>query len=286
MSYRIQKVGVFGIFVLASIYSSPALSFECTRSTKYDFVSLRWDGLNPIPYATQKNEVQKISPELLQSALEFGFSAWSEPSCSSLRFEYKGEVEVDTPLSDMNQIITISDDWPEGTIDAVGLTTMTYNSLNGVIKYGKIEINESTFQFVDVLENNCSFSSEYDLHSVLTHEIGHFIGLAHLSLEDAQSRLDLGEDPASMSRQVEPCDFQFRSLEADDLEGACYMYPAGQNSRNCATLPSQESSFILNDSFSCQSHSWATPQDSNSSLYVLALGLLGLALRRRKKGQG
>jgi hypothetical protein len=277
-------LGILSGCIVTLFCAAPASAFECTRSAKHNFVSLRWDGLNPIPYGIQKNPNQRTSPELLKSALEFGFAAWSKPECSSLSFEFKGEVDADVPVSQLNQIIIISEDWPGSTDDVVGLTTVTYNTQSGLIKYGKIELNEAEFEFVDVVEDDCSFSVQYDLHSVLTHEIGHFIGLAHLSLEDAEELFQMGEAPATMSRAVEACDAQFRSLQGDDTVGVCFVYPVGQNSRSCATLPAQETSFVVNDSFSCAAHRPHPPKhEPRTNSWVLLFLLVAVFTRQPRK---
>ena len=251
------------------IVPSNAQAYECTRSSSFDFVSIHWSTTEPIPYAIQKNPDRRVALDALEAALETSFDSWSAPSCSSLAFDYKGEVDVGTELKEINQIVVVSADWPEMSLDAVGLTTMFYNPKNGVISHGKIEINEVEFEFVDVLESSCNFTTEYDLRAVLTHEIGHFIGLAHVSEEYRQERIDVGEDPPTMSPEVFECDEQFRTLEADDLEAVCYIYPAGRSSKSCATLPKQDSSFVKNDAFGCSSSN-----AYQSSLLSLILSLL------------
>jgi hypothetical protein len=276
-----MKTGL-AVVVLCVFSPLSAKAFECTRSSQYEFVSIYWAGSEPIQYAVQENTSRRMSLELLESALKAGFSQWSSPTCSSLQFDYRGEAEVRTELKEMNQIIVVSEEWPEASVDAVGLTTMFYNPKNGVISHGKIELNEVNFDFVDVLESGCGLATEYDLHAVLTHEIGHFIGLAHVSEAYRQARVDLGEDPPTMSPEVFECDEQFRTLEADDLEAVCFVYPAGQIARSCATLPSQKSSFISNDPFGCSAGLGNAQGGEYKGLGLLVLLLLlGTMMRVR-----
>lgn len=253
-------------------------AYECTRSSSYEFVSIHWSTTEPIPYAIQANSARRMALDELELALEASFDSWSAPSCSSLEFEYKGEVDAGTELKAVNQIVVVSSDWPAQSLDAVGLTTMFYNPKNGVISHGKIELNEAEFEFVDVRANSCNFTTEYDLQAVLTHEVGHFIGLAHVSEAYRQQRIDLGEDPPTMSPEVFECDEQFRTLEADDLEAVCYIYPAGRSSKSCATLPKQESSFVTNDAFGCSSSN-----AYQTSLFGLIVGLFVFYRRLRHR---
>ena len=262
--------------------SNSAHSFECTRTKNYDFVSLRWEQAAPIQLAVRANPNRRTDIVLLENALEASLSSWSEPSCSSLEFEYIGEVSADRPLSEVSQVISIAEDW-QADDSVVGLTTMTYTDKTGLIRYGKIELNEVDFIFIDALpDGSCTFSRQYDLQSVLTHEIGHLIGLAHLSVEDALEREELGEDPATMSRAVDSCTIDFRTLEADDLEAACYVYPAGQSSRSCATLPLQQTPFATNTPFSCQNLDSNGPGDAY--IYI-ALILFGILSRMRSRAR-
>ncbi|MEE2903399.1 MAG: matrixin family metalloprotease [Myxococcota bacterium] len=255
-------------------------SFECTRTKNYDFVSLRWEQAAPIKLAVRANPNRRTDIVLLENAIAASLNSWSEPSCSSLDFEYIGEVSADRPLSEVSQVISISEDW-QADDSVVGLTTMTYTDKTGLIRYGKIELNEVDFVFIDALPDGaCTFSRQYDLQSVLTHEIGHLIGLAHLSVEDALLREELGEDPATMSRAVDSCTIDFRTLEADDLEAACYVYPAGQNSRSCATLPLQQTPFATNEPFSCQALGSNSPGEA---FIYIALILFGILSRMRSR---
>ena len=84
----------------------------------------------------------------------------------------------------------------------------------------------------------------------------------------------LGEDPATMSRAVDSCTIDFRTLEADDLEAACYVYPEGQNSRSCATLPLQQTPFATNTPFSCQNLDSNGPGEAFIYIVLILFGIL------------
>lgn len=61
-----------------------------------------------------------------------------------------------------------------------------------------------------------------DLESVVTHEAGHFLGLAHV--EDERATMY----PTTRAGQVSQ-----RSLDADDVAGLCAIYPAGATATTC-----------------------------------------------------
>jgi hypothetical protein len=57
----------------------------------------------------------------------------------------------------------------------------------------------------------------YDLQSILTHEVGHFLGLAHTLKPDA-----------TMNRTYRPGTMGFRNPSPDDVLAICAAYPPGR----------------------------------------------------------
>src|SRR5690606_4975210 len=82
-------------------------------------------------------------------------------------------------------------------------TTVTYDSETGAIRDADIELNHAFNEFTLTDDGVV-----YDLQAVLTHEIGHFIGLDHTS------------DPAAtMNAGYAKGDTHQRDLDADDVAG-------------------------------------------------------------------
>ena len=72
-------------------------------------------------------------------------------------------------------------------------------------------------------------STQYDLLSVLTHEAGHFLGMAHA----------IDNPEATMNPTYQPMTIGFRSLEPDDGLGICAMYPPDDEppAEDCNPIP-------------------------------------------------
>lgn len=72
-----------------------------------------------------------------------------------------------------------------------------------------------------------------DLQNTLTHEAGHFIGLAHpceskaVGSTPSCASLPPGSDAVTMYPTAPPKEIQKRTLAADDVEGVCAIYTAG-----------------------------------------------------------
>ena len=118
---------------------------------------------------------------------------------------------------------------------------------DGLILEADIEINDVDYQWAVIPDGPISavdYLGEYDLTSALTHEAGHFIGLAHVcGLPGDPVRYDDHGDPtpectaigaeqyqvitsATMYPTMNPADVSLRSLSDDDIEAACTLYPA------------------------------------------------------------
>lgn len=72
-------------------------------------------------------------------------------------------------------------------------------------------------------EDRCTF---IDLRNTLTHEAGHFVGLAHVADTTANRAV-------TMYPNTGPGDVAKRDLSADDVAGVCAIYPAGDRTPTC-----------------------------------------------------
>jgi hypothetical protein len=117
---------------------------------------------------------------------------------------------------------------------------------DGLILEADIEVNDVDYQWAIIPDGPISahdYGNSYDLTSALTHETGHFIGLAHTcEMAGDPIRYDnyghvspdcamlTGDDAAeilaaTMYPTMNPADVSLRSLTDDDMAAACSVYP-------------------------------------------------------------
>ncbi len=99
-------------------------------------------------------------------------------------------------------------------------TTVTFDEETGEILDADIEINHA-YNFYTISDENV----QYDLESVVTHEVGHFMGLDH-SLDPV----------ATMNATYDRGTTDLRTLEEDDVLAACAAYPSDRDAA-CDTEP-------------------------------------------------
>jgi MYXO-CTERM domain-containing protein len=148
------------------------------------------------------------------------FAAWSAVSCGAggmPSIDAVNEGPVDCARAEYNKaapnqhVILFHDDaWPYAdSSNTLGFTTLTVDLDTGEIFDADMEINSHDF---DLVLQAPVPSGAYDLQSVLTHEAGHFLGLAHSA-----------DSTAVMYAKYHPGQ---SVLAADDVAGICSVYPA------------------------------------------------------------
>ncbi len=105
------------------------------------------------------------------------------------------------------------DEWLHGT-DALAVTVVTFRVADGKIVDTDVLVN-ADFSFAQV-PNDSTRSQFFDLPAVLTHELGHVLGLGESC-----------EAGATMWPSVAPGDISQRDLDADDRDGAELLYVDG-----------------------------------------------------------
>lgn len=171
-------------------------------------------------FSLQKDASEFIDLEVARGVAAKAFVAWSDVPCEDGDFA----TLAFTPMSDVSchqaefspegpnaNIILFQDTkWSySGDGNTLAKTTVSFDTETGAILDADIEINHAYNEFT-VGDANVV----YDLQAILTHEIGHFIGMDH------------SPDPfATMFLAYEPGDTFQRDLSDDDVAALCSVYP-------------------------------------------------------------
>jgi hypothetical protein len=203
--------------------NNPGVAADC-QSTGFPVF---WRNLC-VGYSIQKDGSQFLNNDEAAEALSRAFQKWSDATCgtdgmSKVSIDVKnlgpvtcGEVAFHEHAPNQNVIVYRDNFWPhpDPRNETLALTTVTYDKTNGEILDADMEINSygHPFSFRDPLPPGA-----YDFNSVVTHEAGHFLGLAH------------SPDPTAVMYFQEPPATNKRTLTDDDLEGICTIYRADGN---------------------------------------------------------
>jgi hypothetical protein len=188
----------------------PALETDCG-------IELFWPS-SCVGYSVQKDASSQVDLETARAMTASAFGAWSEAACSegspAISAEDLGpvscdQVEYDGESKNANIVVFRDDSWPYQGGAALALTTVTYALETGEIRDADIEVNSA-----NVTLTTSDDDVDVDLLSILTHETGHFLGLAHAPVA-----------AATMNGDYPPESITLRSLEPDDQAGICAAYP-------------------------------------------------------------
>lgn len=173
-----------------------------------------------------------IGPEVLRDTVSRAFQGWLSADCGGGRgpdfrmwdlTEARGfaaceDAEFNPAGGNANVWMFRDEDWPYPDRNStLALTTVSFAAKSGRILDADVELN-SFLQRLTTSDTNV----QTDLASVVTHEAGHFLGLAH------------SRDPtATMSAAYLPMSVAFRSLHPDDVAGICAAFPPGSDGAGC-----------------------------------------------------
>jgi len=237
------------------------------------------------------NLQEKGSPDIAFNTVSdiawSSFSAWTQVTCSdgkspTMQIHDMGSVPCDAVeynqrAGNANIVMFRTGKWPHSKgASTIALTTVTFNSETGEIYDADMEINSGP----DLAGGTITVGETeigYDLQSVITHEAGHFYGLAHSPVEGAtmKATYDVGST-------------KMRTLEDDDIAGICEMY--GSTRPYVACDPTPRHGFqstcgqpaASDDDSSC-STSAAAGHSSFGGVFSLALVALGVAAVRLRR---
>jgi hypothetical protein len=181
-----------------------------------------------------------VSNDQLSRAVTAAFAAWTGASCAggghpSIAVDDLGPVtcaraSYDEQGGPNQSVVVFHDDvWPYEAEDrkkshrdlspVIALTTVTFDVQSGEIFEADVELNSADYSIIPFEAGRPppapSAKAAFDLQAVLTHELGHFLGLAHSPLADAVMNAS-GDTEGGQPK---------RALSAEDTLGICSVYP-------------------------------------------------------------
>lgn len=237
---------LWGVWLVIGLIPLSAQAWKQLQSEKTQ-KPLSWQKM-PIQYAIdakglgdyfQKNPGLG-TPQSEFSAIRFAFDAWANVFCPDggkigLTIQSLGFVSDQLPGTDPNcdacntnlvVFITDKDKWtrPSGEL-AVALPV--FRDLSGQIFDADILINAAHFTLSTQAENPDDV--KWDIQNAVTHEVGHLLGLAHS--DDTKS---------TMYAKVDEKSLELRTLEQDDVEGICAIYPPQSTNQKVPTYTEEQ----------------------------------------------
>ncbi len=242
-------------------------------------VPLRW-ATRCTGFAIQEDGSRRVSANRLNDLARAAFASWTDTECDGgerpglvvqpLGRVACGDLEYNSGAGNANVIVFRENGWPHpASGHNVALTTTTFDPETGELFDADIELNSSDFEFTtedgDVV---------YDLESVLTHEVGHFLGIGHTDVEES-----------TMLPIYLQGDVSLRTLGPDDSNAICDLYPPKDVEETCNPLPrhgfSPECAADQTEG-SCTASPGSVRSSGSAAQATTALLLLGLAARTRR----
>jgi hypothetical protein len=197
-----------------------------SRALKWQRTPVRW-------FATNR-AAGGVPAADFQAAMARAFSTWEAVPTASIAFQFVGFTGAE-PFDEDGISVLGFQSHPD--MDRVlGATGFLIDTVTGEIVESDIFFN-SAFTWSTAPQGD---AARFDLESVATHEIGHFIGLGHSAIGETEMRPDgsrrvLGSGavmfPIALGRGI----IEDRTLQPDDVAGVSDLYPAPGFRENSGT---------------------------------------------------
>lgn len=196
-----------------------------------DGAALYWP-VRSIEFRDEFTGIPGIAPIDARSALAASMATWTRAGgCTDVTLTHVGPAaSMRTSLSGgapdgENRVVVRMSDWPLRVgPQTLAVTTVVYERSSAHIVDADIDINAVN----RVWSTDDAPAGTNDLENTLTHELGHALGFAHTDVPEA-----------TMFAEAELGETSKRSLDADDLDAVCTVYPPlPSSSCSTATRPS------------------------------------------------
>jgi matrixin len=229
---------------------------------------LAWPSM-PVTYELQEQASTQIPLAEAIPILDRSFAKWAQASCGggdasrspSVSFADRGPTDAGftpceagpcgyTPEDAPHVVIFRDAAWPyNDPANTLALTTVTFGVDTGHIYAADMEINSHEHTISTSVPPP---SGAFSLEAIVTHEAGHFVGIAHSAI-----------DTAVMFAHYQP---DAIALTADDVAAVCAIYPPsnGVSSGGCSCVEAKRAK-------------------GTTALALASFGVIAAGIRRRRR---
>lgn len=275
-STRNSLLTITALMLIAStLLTEPACGYQQSTTTGRigSGIPVRW--ASPIVRfeINGNGTVQLGDKAATVAAIRRAMETWNTVNCSSFRFEDAGVSNRQAGI-DFKNVIVFRDKWWPYDPSRLAQTTVTVDKETGEIVDADIQLNAVHFQWslgdADVLA---------DVQAVVTHELGHALGLDHACDDQEGCPQSPALLSATMYHLIPAGETDKRSLDSDDIDGVCAIYPASMELE-----PQLSRLKLAQQEGGCQ----LTPVSSGSRhgawpFLAMAMAMAWLWLRRRRE---
>ncbi|WP_437732170.1 matrixin family metalloprotease [Sorangium sp. So ce1335] len=210
----------------------------CTHppEAKWTCSTIRWNR-TCMGYALHDVGSRYFDFDTIRRTVDEAFATWASVECPGggkpgFAVQYMGDVscgdvEYNVRAGNANVFTFRDDRWPRAP-QQIALTTQIFNTRDGEIYNADVEMNTACYQLNPAIaldpgsggeDDGCASGSQlrHDFLAVVTHEMGHFLGLSHTAQGGATMVTSFGADETV-----------FRSIEQDDINGICALFPPAE----------------------------------------------------------
>jgi hypothetical protein len=221
------------LFVAGAV-AHPAAYLQFSVGVDGQATALRWP-TSPVRWHAFNQGTAGVTATQFQAAVARAFDTWQSLPTATVSFTFAGFTSAPPFNEDGLSVLGFAE---EPDMDRIlGATTFVVDDVTG-------ELIESDIFFNTIFAwstSDAGVAGRFDLQSVATHEIGHFVGLGHSALGETELRPSGGRRVIASGAVMFPVTFGAgitadRVLQPDDIAGVSDLYPESEFRQKTGSL--------------------------------------------------